>query len=116
MSCGYERRKLDGPKPNYNLIWLLLEKTGRGFCKCVSNTKRAKEKLHPLLDAGENTVTKAEVLRIKYLFASVFISKISCLPGIHPFPELKDRNGEKNGVPITQGERVSNLPHLPHRF
>lgn len=41
MLCGYERRKLEGPKPIYNLIWLLLEKTKRCFYKCISNKRRA---------------------------------------------------------------------------
>lgn len=41
--CGCERRKLEGPKPNWKLSWLLLEKTKRCFYKCISNKRRAEK-------------------------------------------------------------------------
>ncbi|KAK4819995.1 hypothetical protein QYF61_017374 [Mycteria americana] len=82
------------------------------FYKYISNKKRAKEILHPLLDARGNIVAKdeekAEVLNA--FFASVFNSKTSCSPGTQ-LPELEDRDREQNEAPITQGEMVSDLLH-----
>ena len=52
------------------------------FYRYISNKRRAKENLHPLLDADGNLVTKdqekAEVLYA--FFATVFSSKRSCSP------------------------------------
>ncbi|KAK4825741.1 hypothetical protein QYF61_002180 [Mycteria americana] len=82
------------------------------FYKYISNKRRTKENLHPLLDAGGNIVTKdeekAEVLNA--FFASVFNSKTSCSPGTQP-PELEDRDREQNEAPLVQGEMVSDLLH-----
>ncbi|KAK4816829.1 hypothetical protein QYF61_023893 [Mycteria americana] len=82
------------------------------FYKYISNKRRAKENLHPLLDAGGNIVTeneeKAEVLNA--FFTSVFNSKTSCSLGTQP-PELEDRDGEQKEVCIIQGEVVSDLLH-----
>ena len=49
------------------------------FYKYISNKRRAKENLHPLLDAGGNTVTKAEEKAevLNAFFASVFNSQIT---------------------------------------
>ena len=78
------------------------------FYKYISNKRRAKENLHPLLDAGGNIVTKdvekTEVLNAA--FASVLNSKTSCSQGIQP-PELGDRDREQNEAPIIQGEIVT---------
>ncbi|KAK4805322.1 hypothetical protein QYF61_018185 [Mycteria americana] len=82
------------------------------FYKYINNKRRAKENLHPLLDAGGNIVTKdeekAEVLNA--FFSSFFNSKTSCSWGTQP-PELEDRDGEQNEAPIIQGEMVSDLLH-----
>ncbi|GAB0187132.1 mitochondrial enolase superfamily member 1 [Grus japonensis] len=82
------------------------------FYKYISNKRRAKENLHPLLDVGGNRVTKdeekAEVFNV--FLASAFSSKTSCSPGTQP-PELEDRDGEQNEAPIIQGEMVSDLLH-----
>ncbi|KAK4821662.1 LOW QUALITY PROTEIN: hypothetical protein QYF61_027130 [Mycteria americana] len=78
--------------------------------KYISNKRRAKENLHPLLDVGGNIATKdeekAEVLNA--FFASVLIT--NCSPGTQP-PELEDRDRDQNEAPIIQGEMGSNLLH-----
>jgi len=66
----------------------------RCFYKYISNKRRAKENLHPLLDTGGNFMTKdeekAEVLNT--FFVSVFNGKGSCSPDTEP-PEQEDRDG-----------------------
>ncbi|KAK4811177.1 hypothetical protein QYF61_019808 [Mycteria americana] len=82
------------------------------FYKYIHNKRRAKENLHPLLDAGGNIVVKdeekAEVRNA--FFASVFNSQTNCSWGTQP-PELEDRDREENEAPIIQGEMASDLLH-----
>jgi len=80
------------------------------FYKYINNKKRAKENLHPLLDAGGNIAVKdeekAEVLHA--FFASVFNSQTRYSQGTQP-PVLEDREGEQNKPPIIQEEAVNDL-------
>ena len=77
-----------------------------------SRTKRAKESLHPLLDARGNIATKneekAEV--VNAFFASVFNNQTGYSQSIQP-PVLEDRGGEQNKPPIIQEEAVNDLLH-----
>ncbi|PKU29972.1 hypothetical protein llap_19725 [Limosa lapponica baueri] len=68
----------------------------KSFYKYINNKKRARENLHPLLDAGGNVATKdkkAEILHA--FFASVFYSQPSYPQGVQP-PGLEDKDGEQN--------------------
>jgi len=80
------------------------------FYKHINNQKRAKESLHPLLDAGGNIANKdeekAEVLNA--FFASVFNSLTGYSQGTQ-IPVLEDSEGEQNKPPIIQEEAVNNL-------
>jgi len=79
------------------------------FYKYINNKKRAKEGLHPLLDATGSIAKdeeKAEVLHV--FFASVFNSQTGYSQGSQP-PVLEDRKGEWNKPPIMQEEAVNNL-------
>jgi len=80
------------------------------FYKYISNKRRMKENLHPLLDVRGNLVTKdekmAEVLHA--FFASVFKSEESFSLDTQP-PEQEDRDGEQKETRKIQVEMVSDL-------
>ncbi|GAB0205785.1 hypothetical protein GRJ2_003044100 [Grus japonensis] len=82
------------------------------FYKYINNKKRAKENLHPLLNAEGNIATKdgekAEVLNA--FLTSVFNSQTTCPQGIQA-AELEDRDREQNKPPIIQEEAVNDLLH-----
>lgn len=78
MLRGYGGKKLKGPKPNWNAIWLLQVKTvNRSLYKGIGYKRRALDRLHPLLDAEGRTVPwdegKAEPLHA--LLASLLNTK-----------------------------------------
>ncbi|PKU43820.1 rna-directed dna polymerase from mobile element jockey-like [Limosa lapponica baueri] len=81
----------------------------KSFYKYISNKRRTRENLHPLLDVGGKIVTKdegkAEVLYA--FFASVFSSRVGSLST--QIPELSDRGREQNEAPIIQEEVVRDL-------
>ncbi|KAF1431540.1 hypothetical protein FQV24_0014484, partial [Spheniscus mendiculus] len=82
----------------------------KSFYKYINDKKRAKENLHPLLDAQGNIVTedeeKAEVLNA--FFASVCNRQTGYPQGTQP-PELEDRDGEQDEPLIIQEEAVNDL-------
>ncbi|KAK4817083.1 LOW QUALITY PROTEIN: hypothetical protein QYF61_027914 [Mycteria americana] len=75
------------------------------FYKYISNKRRAKGNLHPLVGAGGDIVTKdeqkAEVLNA--FFASVFNSKTSCSPGTQPL-SWKTGTGSRMKPPESKGK------------
>ena len=80
------------------------------FYKHINSKRKARENLHPLLDAEGYLVTKgrdkAEVLNA--LFASVFNNKTCYSLGTQP-PALVDRDGEQNKPFMIHEEIVLDL-------
>lgn len=84
------------------------------FFKYISNKRRGKNNLHPLLHMGRNIVTKEKTDEVlNALFVFVFNSNTSFSLDTWP-AELEDRDREKNEVPLIQGDIVNYL--LPHKF
>ncbi|KAF1468861.1 hypothetical protein FQV17_0013719, partial [Megadyptes antipodes antipodes] len=107
-SCREEMRKAKAQLER-NLA-AVVKDNKKSFYTYIDDKKRAKETLHPLLDAGGDIVTedeeKAEVLNA--CFASVFNRQTSYPQGTRP-PELEDRDGEQDERPIIQEEAVNDL-------
>ncbi|KAF1468727.1 hypothetical protein FQV17_0013856, partial [Megadyptes antipodes antipodes] len=107
-SCREEMRKAKAQLER-NLA-AVVKDNKKSFYKYINNKKRAKENLHPLLDAGGNIVTedeeKVEVLNA--FFVSAFNRQTSYPQGTRP-PELEDRDGEQDEPPIIPEEAVNDL-------
>jgi len=78
--------------------------------KYINIKTRAKENLHPLLDARRNIAYKDEekAEALNAYFASVFNSQTSYSQDSQP-PVLEGRQGEQNKPPIIQEEAVNDL-------
>lgn len=72
-----------------------------GVCRDTNGNRRARENVHPPLEARGSTATEAEgqAEGRNAAFASVFHSPASSAPGAQP-PELEGRDGERNKPPV----------------
>jgi len=95
--------KVRRPKAQIELSLAIAIKDNKTcFYKYISNERRAKESLHPLLDVGGNLLTKdeekADVLNA--FFASVFNSQRSCSPDTQPSPLSRKTGIGSRGKPL----------------
>ena len=111
------REKIRKAKLQLELNLATIERDNKScFYKYINNNKkRAKEKLHSFLDAGENiAATDEEKAKVfSAFFASVSYSQTSYSQDIQ-HPVLEDRDREQNKPPIIQYEAFNN-PATPPR-
>lgn len=82
----------------------------RRFYKQTNNKRRTKENLHPLLDAGENIVTKekGKAEELNAFFTLVFNTRNGYHEGSQ-FSQLVNRDWEQTRSPVIQEEVGSDL-------
>ena len=109
MKLCREKIRKDKAQLELNLATKVKENNNY-FYEYINSKRRARENLHPLLDAEGNLVTKdqdkAEILNA--FFDSVFNSRTCYTVGTQP-PALVDRDGEQNKPCMIHDEIVLNL-------
>ncbi|KAK4818760.1 hypothetical protein QYF61_018932 [Mycteria americana] len=102
------REKIRGAKAQLELNLATAVKDNRKcFCKYISNKRRAKENLHPLLDAGGNIVTKDEEKTEGWRLNHFPGQPVPVLD--NPFREVKFPNIQSK-PPLAQLEAISSCP------